>query len=248
MDAPRFVTVFCTPPTSPLWESGTAETVTAPSCEARVPIPSPARRSGPVTMSAPAPESSAARSTTMPRNNRPNPTRTIRRGERVREEPRDADGTGQQRDRERKEPHPGGDGREPEGHRQEEGDHEEQAGLQHELEEERRQPTLQAGHREHPGVEQRGPVVLQPPALPQREQRQDDAAPEQQPDDGGHAEPLWRVGLGLDEAPGAGPDDAVDDHAEARGGQQRADRIEAHAGDRPASRPSGASGRGCRAP
>ena len=55
MEAPRFVTVFCTPPTSPLCESGTAETVTAPSCEARVPTPSPARRSGPVTMPAPGP-------------------------------------------------------------------------------------------------------------------------------------------------------------------------------------------------
>ena len=82
MEAPRFVTVFCTPPTSPLCESGTAETVTAPSCEARVPIPSPARSSGPVTMSAPAPVE-RRKSATMPRNSRPKPTCTIRRGERA---------------------------------------------------------------------------------------------------------------------------------------------------------------------
>lgn len=31
--APMFVTVFWTPPTSPLWESGTAETVTLPKDE-----------------------------------------------------------------------------------------------------------------------------------------------------------------------------------------------------------------------
>ena len=41
IEAPRFVIVFCTPPTSGLCSSGTAETVTAPSCEASAPIPSP---------------------------------------------------------------------------------------------------------------------------------------------------------------------------------------------------------------
>ncbi len=53
IEAPRFVTVFWIPPTSPVCESGTEETVTAPSCDARLPIPSPMRRSGPVTTSGP---------------------------------------------------------------------------------------------------------------------------------------------------------------------------------------------------
>ena len=35
IEAPRLVTVFCRPPTSPVCSSGTAETVTAPSCDAR---------------------------------------------------------------------------------------------------------------------------------------------------------------------------------------------------------------------
>ena len=41
IDAPRFVIVFWTPPTSELCSSGTAETVTAPSCEASAPMPEP---------------------------------------------------------------------------------------------------------------------------------------------------------------------------------------------------------------
>ena len=81
MDAPRLVTVFCTPPTSPLWESGTAETVTLPSCEASVPIPSPARRSGPVTMSAPGSGVQRRQQHDDAEEQRPKPTRTIRRGD-----------------------------------------------------------------------------------------------------------------------------------------------------------------------
>ncbi len=55
IDAPSWVPVFCRPPTSPLCSSGTADTVTLPSCEAIAPIPAPASSSGQVTISAPAP-------------------------------------------------------------------------------------------------------------------------------------------------------------------------------------------------
>ena len=55
--------------------------------------------------------------------------------------------------------------------------------------------------------------------------------PEQQPDHGGHPEPVRCVRLGLHEAPGARADDAVDDRAEAGGGKQRAHRVEADAGN-----------------
>ena len=48
-DAPRFVAVFCRPPTSGLCASETAETVTLPSCEARAPMPKPISSSGTVT-------------------------------------------------------------------------------------------------------------------------------------------------------------------------------------------------------
>ena len=53
IDAPRFVIVFWTPPTSGLCSSGTAETVTAPSCEASAPMPSPTRSIGTKTISGP---------------------------------------------------------------------------------------------------------------------------------------------------------------------------------------------------
>ena len=46
IEAPRLVNVFWRPPTSPLCSSGTAETVTAPSCEASAPMPSPASSIG----------------------------------------------------------------------------------------------------------------------------------------------------------------------------------------------------------
>ena len=81
IDAPRFVIVFWTPPTSGLWSSGTAETVTAPSCEARAPIPRPISSIGTRTISGPESTSSAASSTTVPANNASRPLRTTSRGE-----------------------------------------------------------------------------------------------------------------------------------------------------------------------
>ena len=81
IDAPRFVIVFCTPPTSGAWSSGTAETVTAPSCEASAPIPSPTRSIGTKTTSGPASGSRAPRSTSVPTSRVSRPLRTTRRGE-----------------------------------------------------------------------------------------------------------------------------------------------------------------------
>src|SRR5262250_489979 len=81
MEAPRLVTVFWTPPTSPLCSSDTAETVTLPSWEASAPTPRPASSIGQVTISGPAPESSSASRITMPANSAKNPIWTTRRGE-----------------------------------------------------------------------------------------------------------------------------------------------------------------------
>ena len=81
IEAPRLVTVFWMPPTSPLCSSDTAETVTAPSWEARAPMPSPARSIGQVTMFAPAPVSRPAIITTIPANSSRKPIRTTRRGD-----------------------------------------------------------------------------------------------------------------------------------------------------------------------
>src|ERR687897_477787 len=81
-DAPRFVMVFWTPPTTGLSSSGTAETVTAPSCEASAPMPRPTSSIGTNTTSGPASASSAPRRTMVPASSDSSPTRTTSRGER----------------------------------------------------------------------------------------------------------------------------------------------------------------------
>ncbi len=81
IDAPRFVIVFWTPPTSGLSSSGTAETVTLPSCEASAPIPSPTSSIGTKTTSGPASSSSNASRTMVPARSEKRPRRTTRRGE-----------------------------------------------------------------------------------------------------------------------------------------------------------------------
>ena len=80
-EAPRFVIVFWTPPTSALSLSGTAETVTLPSCEASAPIPSPISSSGTKTISGPASASSPPSRTTVPAHIARRPQRTTRRGD-----------------------------------------------------------------------------------------------------------------------------------------------------------------------
>ena len=81
IDAPRLVRVFCSPPTSPVCSSGTDDTVTLPSCDASAPTPRPARSIGHVTISGPAPASSAAIITTIPANSDRKPSCTTRRGD-----------------------------------------------------------------------------------------------------------------------------------------------------------------------
>src|SRR5215470_6958823 len=82
-EAPRLVMVFCNPPTSALCSSGTADTVTLPSCDASAPTPSPASSNGHVTASGPTPISSAAISVTIPTNSATKPSWTTRRGDAV---------------------------------------------------------------------------------------------------------------------------------------------------------------------
>jgi hypothetical protein len=81
IDAPNCVAVFWSPPTSGLCSSGTAETVMAPSCDARQPNPNPISRSGTVTMPALASTSSAVIRTTIPITIAARPSSTTRRGE-----------------------------------------------------------------------------------------------------------------------------------------------------------------------
>ena len=81
IDAPSWVPVFWSPPTSPLFSSGTDETVTAPSWEAIIPSPDPASSNGQVTISGPTPTSSSDGRSTRPANSVMNPSRTTRRGD-----------------------------------------------------------------------------------------------------------------------------------------------------------------------
>ena len=143
IDAPRLVTVFWRPPTSPLCSSGTDDTVTLPSCEASAPTPRPASSIGQVTISGPAPASSAADHDDDAGEQREEakPDDPARR--RVGEDLRDAGGGQQERDRERQQPDTGRDRREPERNGQEQRHREEQPGLQEILEEERGQAAAQ---------------------------------------------------------------------------------------------------------
>ena len=81
IEAPRFVAVFCRPPTSGLCSSGTADTVTAPSWEASAPMPRPVSSSGTVTIAAEALAFRLACSDTIPASMASRPSRTIRRGD-----------------------------------------------------------------------------------------------------------------------------------------------------------------------
>ena len=114
-----------------------------PSCEASAPMPSPASSIGQVTISGPAPASSAPIITTSPANSARKPSWTTLRGEALREQLRDADRGEQQGDRERQQANAGFDRRQPERDGQEQRNREEHARLQQVLEEERRQPAAQ---------------------------------------------------------------------------------------------------------
>lgn len=78
-EASRLVDVFCSPPTSPLSESGTDDTTSAPSCDARVPIPSPISTRGMATTAADASRLMPDRRTRIPTSISRIPTLTARR-------------------------------------------------------------------------------------------------------------------------------------------------------------------------
>ena len=170
------------PPTSPLCSSGTEETVTAPSCDASMPMPSPARSIGQVTISGPAPASSAATNTTSADEQHEEPELRDPARRRVREHLGDPDRGDHQSDRQRQDPQAGVDGREPERDRQEQRHREEQAGLEQVLEEERDGPTPQERDPQDRRIEQRRLARVAPVLLPLDEPEQHHATTEQQPD------------------------------------------------------------------
>ena len=228
IEAPRLVTVFCRPPTSPLCSSGTDETVTAPSCDASAPTPRPASSIGQVTISGPAPASSAATITTMPANSATKPSCTTRRGEAcgntlgmpaaasssvidsgssrtpvaIADSPRATDrnsGTAK---------------KSPACRRYWKKNDGEPAAQRSRFSQDRRVDRAPPGPRANRRFSQ------------PRNSHEHDPAAEDQPDDRRQPEPLGRFGLGLHEPPGAGAQDAVDDEAQPERGQRGADEVE----------------------
>ena len=95
----------------------------------------------------------------------------------------DGDGGEQQGDGQWEEPDAGASGGEADHDREEQGHHEEEAALHEVLEEEHRQTAAEPRVLEHPGLHERLVTASDHPKLPTREQVQDGAACEDQPDD-----------------------------------------------------------------
>ena len=243
IDAPRFVTVFCSPPTSPLCSSGTDDDGHAPSCDASAPMPRPASSIGHVTISGPAPGVERGDQHDEPGEQREEAELDDPPRRRVREELRDAGRGEQQRDRQRQQPHAGGDRREPERDRQEQRDREEQAGLQEVLEEERgRGRRAAAGCAASPGRRAARAPRRCRRLSHARNSQQHDAAAEDQPDrpatGPSHS---GAPGLGCTKPHVARAQDAEDDRARGRAPTARCRRGRAARRLRAACRPCGGS-------
>ena len=238
IDAPRFVMVFWMPPTWPVCSSGTDETVTAPSCEASAPIPSPASSMGTV-------DDLGARALFQRGDQHDQADEEREEAElgdaprgHVREHLGDPGGREQERDRERKQADPGVDRAQPEGDRQVQGDREEEPALDQVLEEEGGEAALEAPDPQHGRVDERRAAAIDHPLLPDEEQPHDHAATEQQPDHGRQADQLGCIRLRSHDAPDAGAEDPEDDEAEPGGRQRGADEVEAGVLSRAARPPS----------
>ena len=135
-DAPSWVAVFCSPPTSELFSSGTAETVTAPSCDASAPMPRPMMSSGTNTIDESAPDLEAGDEShdAGDEGQQADAHHPARVG--LRAKARDADRGDQKRQRERQQADAGLHRRHAEHHREEQRHDEEHAGLDEEQEEE----------------------------------------------------------------------------------------------------------------
>ena len=222
--------MFWSPPTSPLCSSGTAETVTAPSCDASAPMPRPARSIGQSDDLGPGALVERGDEHDQTEEQHEEPEAADPPGRRVREQLGDADRGDHERDRQRHDAQPGVDGREPERDREEQRHREEQAGLEQVLEEERGEPAAQQPDPQDRRIEQRGLAGVAPVLLPLEEAEQHRAARR-----GSARSPARgpttsaRPGFGLHEAPGAGAQDPVDDQAEPEGRERGADEVEAGA-------------------
>ena len=234
-------TVFWRPPTSPLCSSGTAETVTAPSCEASAPMPRPASSSGH--------GDDLGAGADVERGDQHDQARRTARGSRAARRAaatRSGSSLGtpdrreQQRDRQRQEPH--ARCRSPRARARPTGTAAPRRTARPGAGTGRRttiRPAAQQRVAQHRRVEQRARAAADAVRLPAQEQPQHDAAAEHQPDHRRQAEPLGRVGLGLDEAPGARRAGRRRRRARGRAPTAPCRRGRAWRPPRPACRPSG---------
>ena len=220
--------MFCRPPTSPLCASGTDDTVTAPSCDASAPTPSPASSIGQVTISGPAPASRAATITTMPVNSATNPSCTTRRGEACGKTlgmPTAANRSVIDSGRSRT---PVAIADSPRATERNSGTAKKSPACRRYWKKNDVSPPRRVRFSRIAGSMSAAPSVLQPVVLPSQEEPYDESAGEDQPDDRGQPEPLGRFGLGLHEPPGARAQDAVDDQTKPEGGQRCAHEVQPH--------------------
>ena len=192
---PRLVTVFWRPPTASLWASGTADTVTLPSCDASAPTPRPARIIGQVTTRRP-PRIERRHEDHQPEEEDAEAHLADAAWRGVRVELRHTGGRDQERDRERQQAHPGFDRREPQRNGEKERGGEEEASLGEVLEEERGEPVAELLHTQDRRVHQRllasrDQSRSQPRTGAARRRRQ------HQPDRRREADPFRRPGFGL---------------------------------------------------
>ena len=228
-EMPRLVTVFCRPPTSPLCSSGTEETVTLPSCEASAPIPRPARSSGTVTISAPAPASRAPTRTTSPANIPRKPRRTTWRGETSGK----AFGIPAAARIRAKE---SGSRRTPVSIAESPSAIERKSGIAKNMPPWRKywkknevRPARRTEIRRIAGFDERlAPACSTRRSSQARKSAEHRGAAEQHPDHRREPDPFRRVGLGLDDTPGAGAQDAEHDQPQAGGGERGADQVQPH--------------------
>ena len=209
--------MFWRPPTSPLCSSDTAETVTAPSCDASAPMPRPARSIGQVMISGPAPASSAATNTTRPRNRREEPELGDPPRRRLREHLRDPDRGDHQGDRQRAGCRtPVSIAESPSAIERNSGTAKNRPAWSRYWKKNAVSPLRSSRTRRIAGSSSAGLAGVAAVLLPGEEPEQHHAAAEDQPDHRRQAEPRRRVRLGLHEPPGARAQDPVDDQARAR--------------------------------
>ena len=231
MEAPRWVTVFWIPPTSPLCSSGTEETVTAPSWEASAPTPRPASSISQVTMSGPAPASSAATMITMPANSATNPIWTTRRGEafgKTLGTPAAASSSVRDSGSSRT---PVAIADRPSATDKNNGTAKNRPACRKYWKKNDVSPPRRVRVPQHRRIQQHGAAARQAVILPPQEEPQHHPAGQDQPDHRREPEPRGSTGLGLDQTPRPGAQDAVDDQPDGEGALAAEDLAELAAGD-----------------